>query len=214
MARRLRPSPAATGPVQPAAEGAEIPIPKEPKGALKGRPIKRYSPLQVQEQLRLVEQGIVNGFTERQIQQALANEAVKSDKPYLLVGLSRIGTLKARVYEELKREGERARPQTKEKQLRRLYSDLVRMRQQPKTNFAAIAKHEELISKIEGNFEPIVVEVDVVHREAVTNVIASMTEEQMSKMVEAFDKMAALAESAAKARGEKPPIVVPALRVA
>lgn len=186
------------------------PLPRvNPRGAQKGVPIKRYTKAQAAEQEAIVEHALVHGQTERQMILAMQARGAAEGKPYLFVGANRIRVLKLRVHERMKHEAERTRPQSKEKQLRRLYADLLRERQKPEPKISVIAKYEELIAKIEGNFEPIVHEVDVVHREAVQSVIGAMTEEQAVSLIQGYDEMFALAKAAAEAQGRQLPSLIP-----
>jgi hypothetical protein len=80
--------------------------------------------------------------------------------------------------------------------------------------WSAVTRLEALIAQIEGNFEPIRVDIDVMHREALTNVLTSVTPEHALMMVESYDRLASLAATAAHARGEKPasPRLIPVKR--
>lgn len=173
-----------------------------------GRKFIRYTKVQTEEQIVVVEAALVQGLSERDIKRALEAKAVKEQKPFLAVSLGRIRKLKARVHEQMKLESERTRPQTKEKQLRRLYTELADARKA--SAWQAVTKIEDLIARIEGNYEPIRLDVDVVHREALTNVLTSITPEQAAAFSDAYDQMMQLAESAARATGKALPSLLPA----
>ncbi len=78
-----------------------------------------------------------------------------------------------------------------------------------KPNWGAVTRLETLIASIQGNFEPIKLDIDVVHREALTNVLTSITPEQAIQLMTSYDKLASLAAAAAHARGEKLPPLLP-----
>lgn len=187
------------------------PFPKGHQGARRGEPIKRYTIVETQEQTQLVEAGLIQGLSERELRVALA-------KKQHFVSAARVRTLKARVHETMKLEAERTRPQTREKQLRRLYAELAEARGKvdPKTgayttkpHWSAVTRIEMLIAQVEGNFEAIKVDIDVVHREAVTNVLTSMTPSQMAGLLDSYDKLTALAMAGLKP-GQKLPALLPA----
>ncbi len=186
---------------------------KRPKGAQKGVPIKRYTPAERDDQMRIVEELVINGYTERQILTTLR----ANDHPD--VSMNRVRIIKGRVHERMKLESERTRPLTKEKQLRRLYTQLriaQGKRSQDgkswveKPNWQAITKLEETIARVEGNYEAIKLDVDVVHREALSNVLGDMTEEQGLELVAAYDQLMELAQSAANASKRPLPALLPA----
>lgn len=185
---------------------------KRPQGAQPGVPIKRYTRLEADDQMRIVEELVVNGYTERQMLATL--KVNKHD-----VSLNRVRVIKSRVHERMKLESERTRPLTKEKQLRRLYTQL-RIAQGKRTadgrgwtekpNWSAITRLEETIARVEGNYEPLRLDVDVVHREALTNVLGDMTEEQALELSAAYDAMMEMALSAANATNSVLPSLLPA----
>jgi hypothetical protein len=179
----------------------------------KGTPIKRYTVQETNEQTALIEAGLIQGLSERELRVALA-------KKQHFVSVTRVKTLKARVHEAMKLESERTRPQSREKQLRRLYAELAEARGKvdpakpgtylTKPHWSAVTRLEMLIAQVEGNFEPIKIDVDVVHREALTNVLTSITPDQAAQLIDSYDRLATLAAAAAHARGEAMPALLPA----
>ena len=182
-------------------------------GRKKGCPaIKRYTLDETLRQTAIVEECLVYGRSEAEMIRSIARDG-------MTVGVNRVRSLKARVHERMKLEGERTRPMTREKQLRRLYAELADARGEKdpctgmwkvKPHWSAVTRIEMLIAQVEGNFEPIKLDIDVVHREALTNVLTSITAEQASAMLVSYDRLATLAEAAAHAQGVKMPSLLPA----
>jgi len=176
-----------------------------------------HSVIATREQTAFVEHAIVHGFTEVQMQRAIATKAATEAKPYLTCNLARIRLLKARIQEQFKLETERTRPMTKEAQRRRLYASL-RDAQGAKgpdgkwitaPNHQAIARYEHLLASVEGNFEAIKLDVDLVHREAITNVIGSMTTEHALELVKSYDEMMRMASETSQRTGKPLPALLP-----
>jgi len=172
---------------------------------VKGQPIKRYAAAEVAEHLRIIQDAWVEGATDREIKRILEQAGHK-------LGSARVGLLRVRVQQRVLDESEAERPYSKVKQARRLTRAIRDTKGQRskdgkgwiiKPDHQARVGYENMIAKIEGNYEPVRIEVDAVHRHAVAEVIASFSEEQMEHYVQAFDRMAQLAESKARENGEQ-----------
>lgn len=171
---------------------------------IKGRAIKRYSPKEVAEHLRIIQDAWIEGASDAEIRRILDAAGHK-------VGGTRVAVLRGRIEQRIAEETESSRPYSKVRQARRITRAIRDTKGQRakdgkgwivKPDHAARIGYENMIAKIEGNYEPLRVEVDAVHRHAVAEVIASFTEEQMDRYVQAFDRMASLAESKARETGE------------
>lgn len=174
-------------------------------------PRAKWTKEQSEQQLTWIEAGIIKGLSERQMQGAILRTHGQR------LSLTRIRTLKARVTEAWKLEGERTRPLSKQAQLRRLYEHLDSARGKKdkdgrfieKPNHAAIGRYEQLIAEVEGNFDPIKIDVDIVHREALMEVLGNMTEQNMAALVAAYDEMHTLAQEAAQQQNRPLPQLLP-----
>lgn len=180
-------------------------------GPKRKQKIKRFTIQETQAQMQEIADGWIAGDDERTIRAKMAKKGIATSH-------ARFYTLKARVQEEAKLEHERDKPLSKQRQLKRLY----KLRQQAeglrtvdgrgwiiKPVHTALVRYEELIAKIEGNFEPLKIDVDIVHREAIMQVLGNMTDAHAQALVESYDRMASLAAHAAKERGEAMPLLLP-----
>lgn len=172
-----------------------------------------HLPADTARQKQLVYDAWVNGYSERETKRILANQ-----KPPIHISLGRIKTLKARVQEESKAEFERDRPTLKHQQLARLarYRRLAEGRRTldgrtwiEEPNHAALAKYEQLYADIAGTKEPLKIDVEIVHREAIIEVVGDMTDETADQLVAAYDNLAQLAHVGAKQLGMQMPELLP-----
>lgn len=185
----------------------------------------RYSKEETRAQMDIVASLWIEGYTEAEIKAKLRDAGHK-------VSTKRIIALKGMVQESFKLETERDRPLSKQRQLHRLYKlrriaqggDMERWKGTGKNrkkatlyvdpDHAALARYEDMIARLEGNYEPLKVDVDMVHREALIDVIGSLTTEQARELTEDFDRLYALAQAGAHATGgQLPAQLAPAITV-
>lgn len=177
---------------------------------------RRYTAAQVATQMQLIGDLWIEGASDREIWLACAKayDEGKLDSP---LSRPRVRLLRDRVQKRVLEETETERPFTKARQARRLTRAIrdckgvqdakgVWLR---KPDHMSRARYEDMIARVEGNYEPIRIEVDAVHRQAVADVIAGLTEEDLKRYGNAFDRMVELAESKAKEVGENLADVLP-----
>lgn len=171
----------------------------------KGKPIKRYAKQEVAEHMRIVLDAWVAGATDREIKRIL-EQAGHS------LGRARVQLLRERVQTKTLDESEAERPYSKARQARRIMRHIRDTNGQRakdgkgwavKPEHSARAKYEDMVARIEGNYEPVVIEVNAVHRHAVIEVMAGLSDEQWEQHVQAFDRMMGLAQAKARENGEQ-----------
>ncbi len=173
-----------------------------------------HSKEDTRKQMALVLDGWVTGLSER------ATQAAIEKQHGIRLSIGRIRTLRARIQDDAKAEFERERDTLKLQQLARITR--YRRQAEQKTELrkgeivvtkeadhTALVKWEQLYADIAGTKEPIKIDVDIVHREALTEVVGSMTADMAERFVEAYDHMMQLAEAGARHTGAEIPQVLP-----
>lgn len=181
-----------------------------------GTPGKRYTPADIAAQMQFVGDAWVEGASVKEISRA-SREAYKAGTLGCALTAKRVGILLERVQRQLLTEAEDQRPYTKVRQARRITKALRECRGvrrsdgtwASKPDHASRARYEDMIARIEGNYEPIKVEVDAVHRQAVADIIAGLTDEEIKRYSDAFERLTELAESKARELGETLDAVLP-----
>lgn len=177
---------------------------------------KRYTFRETQEQIRIVQDAWIEGASDYEIHQ-IFRKLYAEGKVSSAISMYRVEKLRERVQAKVVEDGEKERPFNKIRQVRRITKALRETKGAykedgtviRKPDHASRVKYEDLIAKIEGNFEPIKVEVDAVHRHAIIEVIASLTPEDLKRYADAYDQVVQLAETQAKAQNIKLPDLLP-----
>lgn len=179
------------------------------KAVAEKKSAKRFTAHQVVRQMQLVTDAWVEGATDREIVKVF-EEAYNAGKIDHVIGRNRVTLLRERAQQKLLEDAETERPYTKTQQARRITKALRECKgvRGPngkwleKPDHMARSRYEDMIARIQGNYEPVRIEVDAVHRHAIAEVIASLTPEQMAHYEQSFDRIMELAEGKAKELGE------------
>ena len=102
-----------------------------------------------------------------------------------------------------------ARPTNKAAQERRLFLDLARLRSPGEgrvVNYSAVAKLEEQIARLQGNYDPIVIDARVMQEQLVEGEVRTMDDDEARALLDGYEELAAAAAvGRALAGGKIPP---------
>lgn len=188
--------------------GVDLPPPPPQRVVSEASPVKhvarrKWTQIQVSQQLQVVEGLLTQGSNANQIKQALARPPLNFS-----LGYNRVTALMARVREKWRDEDESARVAWKSAQIRRLHNHLRKAQgREPnkqvegdkgeKINHSAVLGYENLLADLQGTKEPILVNVDVRYTEALTLTVASLTPDEIESWIDEYDTTMA---DAARAR--------------
>lgn len=143
---------------------------------------------EIAEQEERVEAGLVRAASVNQIAETLRTEHG--------VGRRRTLQLIARIRERWSRETESTRAYTRDEQIRRVRLYIQRLQGRPKIvngemkgwdeppNYHMLHKWESLLADLEGNKEPLKINVDVRYTEAMLSVMAGVTGEDLLRLAQ------------------------------
>jgi hypothetical protein len=129
-------------------------------------------------------------------------------KSELGVGPKRVNVILQRIKDAWRTEDDENRKSAKSSTIRRIqrYIQDAQGRRDPadpkkwleKPNFQALARFEALLADIQGTREPINIDINVRIQETVLNVIADLSPEELTEIVNEYDDTQRLAEAARK----------------
>ena len=165
-----------------------------------GMEVKRWSIGETRVHQRLVESGLLQGMDRTTIRDQLATQGHQ-------VSLHRVDVLIDRVREQWSQEDMLARPFWKAAQTRRIMqhialakfgreADIAKKIQAVRPSLTALKGFEDLLADVQGTKEPIVIDINVQHTEALIGVLGTMTREQLAENYKKHLETKALAASA------------------
>lgn len=175
------------------------PLPSEP-AKFDSRPGRRiWTPRQTAEQMAWVEAMLIEGASHHQI--------AKQARDAIGVGETRVATLISRVLDrwDVETSKDDGRRHAKQAQIARIhrYIQWAKGRRDPnnpnlwieKPNHAALAKWEELLSKVQGTQAPIEIDLNIQHTEVMVQVFARYSLDQLTSLHEEAERKHRLAEA-------------------
>lgn len=207
-----RPRATSTAPVEPK---KNLP-PRPPKGQFSTNPAltprKAWTVAEAREQMKLVEQMHLQGWSIAQMLEAVHEHAERH--PTLTAfpfGKARLITLKNRVEQNWKTEDDQRRPTWKSAAIRRIERRIrlldAKLQSLPNADagtkiHGALQGWEQRLARIQGTEEAMKIDVDVRVSQSIAGVIMNLTPDQVADMLERAQERDRLADQARHQLGE------------
>ncbi len=138
---------------------------------------KRYTPAEARAQEQILEELLLANMTSRP---AMINFI--ADKTGQRIGINRVNVLTQRIFQRWADEDATTRQANKAAAERRLKSYALKAAAEKK--WSAVARFEELLSKVQGTQEPLRVSLDVETTTAIMGVVGTMSADDMNRLLD------------------------------